>query len=1203
MLRAADEVHGQGEGEVLMATMNRLTSMTTGVRRSIVLAFVGAIVAVVAVLVLSQPQAAESAGAGAENATIGEAYELDIAASVLEGDTSGMSPGDGMGSSGGQRVWYRWRPADDTVASFAGAAYVLYEGGGATPSMVQLFAGPSDATDLGSLSEIPAEASDVAASSYEFLLPSLSPGETFYIGVETAIPGDFLLSVWQPTPGGPANDDFGAAEALELAVNSHLDESGFELATGTTTYATFEVDEDSETTSEPNAGGAGGSVWYTWVVPQDGARLEISASSGDVVLHAFRVREAETDPALVDGIDAPVGGEPGAVEAPADIPDPGGSQFDEDRLIALPDASSLVLTGSIGERFAIQVVGSDDFVLNGAVSGVDPPDMTAPVAECTNDEVPAGGADWARTWDDGVETPVTITCTVEDDGGLSLPTGTGVEDGEATEVTTPEWYESVSDTEAVVTLTASLPDGAASGAVTPDQIRQVCDRSSNCAPVGFDISVQIDNAPPTLSCDPAAAGWRYGEDATDAAVDRIACAASDVGSGLAVAGDAAFELVARLDTSGGPVESSSVAYTTHAPICDRAGNCAEVPELADAMLDRRPPAVECTSVLIPASGWFREDATVDCTAVDAGSGLASSAQATITITTDVGVGEVDPAADSAPVSVCDAVGNCTALPRLADLQIDRAAPTVRCAPLAPWTRGTEVELECTAADQPDGSGLAAPDADASFIVPLSIEAGTEASGLAPESRTVCDLAGNCATLPAIAGVGLDDRAPVVTCAAAPSGWLTGDATVACTAVDGGSGLADPSLATFDLHTAHSGASTLEAAFVVSPDEVCDAVGNCAPVPTPDTVRIDRVEPVAICTKPVDGSYDFNVTVSCTASDADSGLAGGTSLEFLLRTSVVPGTAVNGARTNSREVCDLAGNCVTFGPYGDYDIDLTSAPSAPAPVIDAPEAVDVVAAVRARGFTGIRVPYVAPLAVSEIGAALDCTPDATGIYPIGETEVLCTARDAADRVVEDSFPVRVTVAPELAAPEPIPLNAPIPVAGSGFSGPVAVEVAGVELATLTPTAGEVVGEVRMPATATTGSTTIVLRGVGVGGDPLLVLKPVTITEPVASEGPDDAPAPGGQDPTPEGDGESSADARTDGGATSPAGRAAVIEEGFVLDPETWPTEQFEDGGNIRAEGISEPEEPAFQWWIIALAAVLAVLLSAAAALIVQRRRAG
>jgi len=1188
-----------------MATANGPIHLTRGAWRWVALAVVGAVVVAVAVVLLGQPQRAASAGAGSENATVADAYPLAVAASVLEGDTSGMAAGDGEGSSGGQRVWYRWRPADDDVASFAGAAYVLYEGGAAAPSTVRLLSGALDAAELSALTEVPATASDPAAGSYEFVLPSLAPGETFYIGVETGAPGDFLLSVWQPTPGGPANDDLGSAEALELVVNAHLDASGFPLAAGTTSYAGFEIDEDPAVAPEPNASATGGSVWYSWVVPQDGGRLEVSVASGAVALHAFEIPDFEPDPAVVEGIDAPIGGTPDAVEEPTAVGAEGGSQFDADRLVALPGADPLVLTGSLGDRFAIQVVGADDFALTGAVSGIDPPDTTAPVVVCTNDDAPTGGTHWARTWSGDVETPVSIECAVEDDQGLSLPVGSGA-DADSSELETPDWYQRVSETEAIVTLTASLPAGSASGAVTPDRVRQVCDRASNCVSVGLDVSVQIDNAAPALACDPAATGWRYGEDVGGGAVNRIACAATDAESGLAAAADAAFELVATLDTTGGPVEHAAVPHTTHAPVCDAAGNCTEVPTLADAMLDRKAPSVECGSYIVPASGWFHEDATVDCTAADAGSGLANAMQSTIRITTAVAAGTVDPAASSAPGQVCDVVGNCAELPRLTGVRVDRAAPSVACAPLAPWTRGTAIDLVCTAEDQADGAGLADPGADASFTIPMSIEAGGEASGLAPEARQVCDAAGNCAGLPALAGVGLDDRAPVVTCAAAPTGWLSRDATVACTAVDGGSGLADPALASFDLQTAFGGASTLDAAFVVSPTEVCDAVGNCAPVPEPATVRIDRVEPVVTCAKPVDGGYDFNVTVSCTASDADSGLAGGGSLDFLLRTSVVRGTAATGVQTNSREVCDLAGNCVVFGPYGDYDIDLTAAPAAPAPSIDAPGAVNVLAAVGARGFTGIRAPYLAPTVASEIGAVLDCTPDSTGIYPLGETEVSCTARDAADRVVEDAFPVRVTLAPDLAATQPIPRNVPIPVAGRGFSGPVGVEVAGVRLATLTPSGGAVAGEVRLPEDAATGGKTVVLRGTGADGDPLLVVKPVTITEAVELPAPDPGNPGGGDVPVPGGSGDADAGSRAPGGgASSPADRAEQIEEGFVLDPERWPTEEIEDGGDLRVDGDAAPPSeaaPALQWWLVALVAVLVVLASTGTALVVQRRRA-
>jgi len=1198
------------------------------------LCLVATLVAALAIVVLSPAERALSAGATAVNASVEDAYELEIAASVFEGDTGGMLAGQGDGSAGGQRVWFRWRPSNADRPSLAGTAYLVYDGGDAVPAAVELRTGPSPAaiSDLGEV--IAPTASDPATGGYEFELPSLAPDEFFYVGVETAESGTFRMTFWQPTAGGPANDALVSAESLELVVNAHLDESGFTLASGTTSTATFEVDDS---VPEPQTSVPGGSVWYSWTVPQTGGRLDVAVDSGDVALHVYQRPAADSSGATVEGLEAPLGSGTGTSATATTSDDSAAGQFDPANLLPRDDLvvdGVARITGDAGDAFLLQVVGSDDFVLVGTVSGIVPPDLVAPTASCTS-PAPTGGADWVRTWVDGTETPAEIECTVTDDRGLLAPA--------------EDWYEAVSDAEGRVTLTATTPDGTAAADVRAE-LRLVCDLADNCVQVGIGVTVQIDNAPPTLSCDPAPSGWLYGTAASTpvgTVEDRIACEASDAASGLADAGDRAFDLVAAIDAST-PVEDAAVAYTGRPEVCDAVGNCVTVPTPTAAKLDRKPPTAVCAELVVPERGWFATNATVECAVSDAGSGLANAAQSTMTIATDVGAGAVDPAATSARVEVCDVVGNCVELPRLTGVPVDRAAPVVACEPAPSWSRGAELELRCTATDQADGSGLAEPSADADFRVTLGIEPGTERSGLAAEPRQICDIAGNCAPLPPLAGLGLDDLAPVVECAPSPTGWLRTDAVVACTAVDGGSGLADPADAAFDLRTDFTGTTSDHVAFVAGKPEICDAVGNCAPVPTPEPVRIDRVDPVADCVKPVDGAYDFNLTIACTASDAGAGLAEGATLDFILRTSVEPGTSATGAATNAREVCDLAGNCVTFGPYGAYDIDLTSPPASAAPAIVAPRAVSVLAAVPGEGFRGVRAPFAPPTVDSEIGAVLECVPDGTGLYPLGTTEVECAARDAADRVTVASFDVRVALAPELAAPSAFPIDRPIAVAGSGFDGPVEVLIGGVRVATLTPSGGAVAADVDLPPATSVGAQTLVLRGTGLDGEPRMIITPIIVTTAAgpgdtgsggddegegegsgsggdggddgASSGGDDEAEGPGDDEAPGGDEGSGGDegagddgdtgeggtggtpsapatgAPTTGGAgttprapstgdpgsaapqaaagerQSPAARAAELERGYVLDPQRWPSEEFKDGGEVRDDdGAAAPVE--------------------------------
>ncbi len=85
-----------------------------------------------------------------------------------------------------------------------------------------------------------------------------------------------------------------------------------------------------------------------------------------------------------------------------------------------------------------------------------------------------------------------------------------------------------------------------------------------------------------------------------------------------------------------------------------------------------------------------------------------------------------------------------------------------------------------------------------------------------------------------------------------------------------------------------------------------------------TVRIDATAPMPTCDSP-DGTWHAdNVTVNCTIADGDSGVVGET--VFALSTAVADGHETASAATNTRQVCDVAGNCTTVGPIGGHQVD-------------------------------------------------------------------------------------------------------------------------------------------------------------------------------------------------------------------------------------------------------------------------------------------
>ena len=74
-----------------------------------------------------------------------------------------------------------------------------------------------------------------------------------------------------------------------------------------------------------------------------------------------------------------------------------------------------------------------------------------------------------------------------------------------------------------------------------------------------------------------------------------------------------------------------------------------------------------------------------------------------------------------------------------------------------------------------------------------------------------------------------------------------------------------------------------------------------------------------------------MSLACAASDSNSGLASPADAAFLLATHVAAGVETGNAVTDSRQVCDKAGNCTTAGPLGGNKVDK----KAPTVIVTAP----------------------------------------------------------------------------------------------------------------------------------------------------------------------------------------------------------------------------------------------------------------------------
>src|SRR5207248_1100945 len=190
------------------------------------------------------------------------------------------------------------------------------------------------------------------------------------------------------------------------------------------------------------------------------------------------------------------------------------------------------------------------------------------------------------------------------------------------------------------------------------------------------------------------------------------------------------------------------------------------------------------------------------------------------------------------------------------------------------------------------------------------------------SRHVCDVAGNCTAAGPIAGNKVDRSTPQLSCATADSAWHAQNVSLACTASDSGSGLANSSDAGFSLSTTVPAGSPSSNAATGS-HQVCDVAGNCATAGPITGNQVDRTTPAVSCASADSAWHAQNVSLACTASDTGSGLASAGDASFSLSTSVGAGSASSNAATGSRQVCDAAGNCATAGPIAGNKIDRST----------------------------------------------------------------------------------------------------------------------------------------------------------------------------------------------------------------------------------------------------------------------------------------
>lgn len=295
--------------------------------------------------------------------------------------------------------------------------------------------------------------------------------------------------------------------------------------------------------------------------------------------------------------------------------------------------------------------------------------------------------------------------------------------------------------------------------------------------------------------------------------------------------------------------------------------------------DPSPPVATASSAIPPANGWYRTpvDIAFDGTDPTGGSGVQgiwyqvdNGAPALVPASSQIPAG-TDPSTAQAHIA-SDGVHTVTfwsqdwagrtAAPQSLTVSIDTAAPAVNCDAADGSWHASDVAVGCTAADS--GSGLASA-SDGTFSLATAVPSGTETGNASTGARTVCDVAGNCATAGPVTGNKIDKKPPVIAVASpGPSASYFPAQVVAASygCTDNGSGVASCT-GTVANGSSIDTASVGQKTFTVNS---ADNVGNTADaVNVPYTVTY-RICPQYNSTTPVNAGSTLPVKLQiCTAS--------------------------------------------------------------------------------------------------------------------------------------------------------------------------------------------------------------------------------------------------------------------------------------------------------------------------------------------------
>ena len=155
----------------------------------------------------------------------------------------------------------------------------------------------------------------------------------------------------------------------------------------------------------------------------------------------------------------------------------------------------------------------------------------------------------------------------------------------------------------------------------------------------------------------------------------------------------------------------------------------------------------------------------------------------------------------------------------------------------------------------------------------------------------------------------DATPPHVSCAAADGAWHNSDVTIACTASDPESGLANAADASFHL-TTNVPAGTETASAATNSRQVCDVVGNCSTAAPITGNKVDKKAPTIAIASPMAGAtYGLNAKVGASYACSDGG-AGMTSCTGPVANGSLVNTSSKGTKTFAVTAIDTVGNSST-----------------------------------------------------------------------------------------------------------------------------------------------------------------------------------------------------------------------------------------------------------------------------------------------------